>query len=36
VGGIRSRDGKRETVRFDRQDYEIDLAEKNVKALRDA
>ena len=31
-------DGKGETVRFslDRQDYEIDLAEKNAKALRDA
>ncbi len=31
-------DGKGETVRFsvDRQDYEIDLGEKNAKALRDA
>ena len=31
-------DGKGETIRFslDRQDYEIDLAEKNAKALRDA
>jgi Lsr2 len=31
-------DGKGETVRFslDRQDYEIDLAEKNARALRDA
>ena len=31
-------DGKGETVRFglDRQDYEIDLADKNAKALRDA
>ena len=30
-------DGKGETVRFslDRTDYEIDLAEKNAKALRD-
>jgi hypothetical protein len=30
------RDGKGETVRFslDRTDYEIDLAEKNAKALR--
>ena len=29
-------DGKGETIRFglDRQDYEIDLAEKNAKALR--
>jgi hypothetical protein len=31
-------DGKGETVRFglDNQDYEIDLAEKNAQALRDA
>lgn len=31
-------DGKGETVRFglDRQDYEIDLADKNAKALREA
>ena len=31
-------DGKGETVRFglDRQDYEIDLVDKNAKALRDA
>jgi hypothetical protein len=31
-------DGKGETIRFslDRQDYEVDLAEKNAKALRDA
>lgn len=31
-------DGKGETVRFglDRHDYEIDLADKNAKALRDA
>ena len=31
-------DGRGETIRFglDRQDYEIDLAEKNAKALRDA
>ena len=31
-------DGKGETIRFslDRQDYEIDLGEKNAKALRDA
>lgn len=31
-------DGKGETIRFslDRHDYEIDLADKNVKALRDA
>jgi hypothetical protein len=31
-------DGKGETVRFglDRQDYEIDLGEKNAKAMRDA
>lgn len=31
-------DGKGETIRFslDRADYEIDLAEKNAKALRDA
>ena len=31
-------DGKGETVRFalDRQEYEIDLGEKNAKALRDA
>jgi hypothetical protein len=31
-------DGKGETIRFglDRQHYEIDLAEKNAKALRDA
>ena len=31
-------EGKGETIRFslDRQDYEIDLAEKNAKALRDA
>jgi hypothetical protein len=31
-------DGKGETIRFslDRQDYEIDLTEKNAKALRDA
>lgn len=31
-------DGKGETIRFslDRQDYEIDLAEKNAKSLRDA
>ena len=31
-------DGKGETIRFslDRQDYEIDLAGKNAKALRDA
>jgi len=30
-------EGKGETIRFslDRQDYEIDLAEKNAKALRD-
>jgi hypothetical protein len=30
-------DGKGETVRFglDRQDYEIDLTDKNAKALRD-
>ena len=30
-------DGKGETIRFglDRQDYEIDLADKNAKALRD-
>jgi hypothetical protein len=31
------RDGKGETIRFslDRTDYEIDLADKNAKALRD-
>jgi hypothetical protein len=31
------RDGKGETIRFglDRPDYEIDLADKNAKALRD-
>lgn len=31
-------DGKGETVRFalDRQEYEIDLADKNAKALREA
>src|SRR5215216_2233232 len=31
-------EGKGETIRFslDRQDYEIDLAERNAKALRDA
>src|SRR5215204_2944018 len=31
-------DGKGETIRFslDRQEYEIDLAEKNAKALREA
>jgi Lsr2 len=31
-------DGKGETIRFglDRQDYEIDLADKNAKALRGA
>jgi hypothetical protein len=31
-------DGKGETIRFslDRTDYEIDLTEKNAKALRDA
>lgn len=31
-------DGKGETIRFglDRQDYEIDLTDKNAKALRDA
>ena len=31
-------DGKGETVRFtlDRQDYEIDLADKNAQAFRDA
>ena len=31
-------DGKGETVRFsfDRQDYEIDLGDKNAKAMRDA
>lgn len=31
-------DGKGETIRFslDRQDYEIDLADRNAKALRDA
>ena len=31
-------DGKGETIRFslDRTDYEIDLADKNAKALRDA
>jgi Lsr2 len=30
-------DGRGETIRFslDRQDYEIDLADKNAKALRD-
>ena len=34
----RSQRGKGETIRFslDRQDYEIDLAEKNAKALRNA
>ncbi len=31
-------EGKGETIRFglDRQDYEIDLGEKNAKAMRDA
>src|SRR5215204_195920 len=37
LDGKRIPEGKGETIRFslDRQDYEIDLAEKNAKALRD-
>jgi hypothetical protein len=38
LDGTEIRDGKGETVKFalDRQDYEIDLSDRNAKALRDA